>query len=203
MTAVATFCLPTSHQQSLYRDSRATIFCGSSGWPSPSPLLWPIWRQVSFSQETMGLVQRACEMYKYQREHRRAEVPPASQRRNFLTDVTRSPHPGTHTYTCDEKGIHLLDVIIDDKPDSGIYQMIEQVITLKNTNNPLSTVVRGTFRVLSYSSASIQGCFSWGLFFALDPCLPVMKNPKIVASRSSLIFFFSDLCRYIYFSPKD
>lgn len=84
-------------------------------------------------------------MYKYQRENRRAEIPPASQRRNFLTDVTRIPHPGTHTYTCDEKGIHLLDIIIDNKPYSGIDQMIEQVITLKNTNIPVSTVVRETF----------------------------------------------------------
>lgn len=93
----------------------------------------------------MGLLQRACEMYKYQREHRRAEIPPASQRRNFLTEVTRIPHPGTHTYTRDEKGMHLLDIIIDDKPYSGIYQMIEQVITLTNTNTPLSTVGRETF----------------------------------------------------------
>lgn len=42
----------------------------------------------SFIQEAIGILQRACVMGKYKGENMRAEIPSASQRRNFLTNIT-------------------------------------------------------------------------------------------------------------------
>ena len=83
-------------QESLPGGSRATAIsatmpCDFSGWPSLSysdPHRDKSLCLSSFIQEAIGILQRACVMGKYKRENMRAEIPSASQRRNFLTNIT-------------------------------------------------------------------------------------------------------------------